>query len=531
MAKQPGNLSSLIRDKLDIPRDSPEIYEAGWIVEAGDGVARAYGLRRAMAGELVTIGEKATGMVFNLEEDTIGIVLLSSDTEVKEGDVVKGTGRTVSVPVGEGLIGRVVDPLGRPLDGKGPIPYDRVRTVEAPSPGIVDREPVRTPLITGLKAVDAMVPIGRGQRELIIGDRQTGKSAIAIDAIIAQKGQGVICIYVAVGQKKSTIAQVIRSLEENGAMGHTIVVAAAASELAPMQYLGPYAGCAMAEEFMYNGKDVLIVYDDLSKHAIAYRATSLLLRRPPGREAFPGDIFYIHSRLLERSAKLASRLGGGSMTALPIVETLAGDVSAYIPTNIISITDGQIYLDSELFFSGVRPAVNVGLSVSRVGGDAQIAAMKKIAGRLRLDLAQYRELATFARFGTELDEATKARLERGKRVVEVLKQPQYQPLPVEEQVAIIFAVVRGYLDDIDVEWVEDFERDLLQSLRRHPDLLSDIRNATDFDEGLESRLAKAIEEFRDKFRGTRQGDKPSGPEITSRIQPQGDVERQVVEGA
>ena len=532
MASNIGELSSLIKRRLNLDENVLETYEAGWVIEAGDGIASAYGLMRAMVGELVEIGERATGMVLNLEEDRIGIVLLSSDTEVKEGDPVRSTGRTVSVPVGDSIIGRVIDPLGRPVDGKGPINTTRYRPIEAPAPGIIHREPVHTPLLTGIKVIDAMVPIGKGQRELIIGDRQTGKTAIAVDTIIAQKGQGVICIFVAIGQKTSTIAQIVRTLEDNGAMDHTIIVAAPASELAPMQYIAPYAGCAIGEEFMYNGKDALIIYDDLSKHAIAYRATSLLLRRPPGREAFPGDIFYIHSRLLERSAKLSPELGGGSLTALPIVETLAGDVSAYIPTNIISITDGQIYLDSEIFFSGIRPAINVGLSVSRVGGDAQIPAMKKVAGRLRLDLAQYRDLATFARFGTELDEATKKRLERGKRIVEVLKQPQYQPLPVAEQVAIIFAVIRGYLDDVDVEWIEDFEHEFLQYMRRNnADLLHDIEVAGELDESLEDRLKKAIEEFKPKFVAIAKTREPAGPQVASRIQPQGDVERQVIQGA
>jgi F-type H+-transporting ATPase subunit alpha len=455
---------SALKKQIEGFRAGIDVREVGTVVSVGDGIARIQGLEGCMAGELLELPHGVFGMALNLEESSVGAVLLGEFMKIKEGDTVKRTGRIMEVPAGDALIGRVVDPLGQPQDGKGAVATDVMNPLERLAPGVVDRQPVKEPLQTGLKAIDAMIPIGRGQRELIIGDRQTGKTAVAVDAIINQKGTGVICVYVAIGQKRSTIAQVVKTLEEHGAMEYTIVVSASASEPATMQYIAPYAGCAMGEYFRDNKKHVLCIYDDLSKHAAAYREISLLLRRPPGREAYPGDVFYLHSRLLERAAKLSDALGGGSLTALPVIETQAGDVSAYIPTNVISITDGQIYLESDLFFSGIRPAVNVGLSVSRVGGNAQIKAMKQVAGTLRLDLAQYRSMAAFAQFGSDLDKATQAQLHRGKRLTELLKQGQYKPIPVEKQVLALFAGVNGFLDDIEVEQVAAFEEALYKYL-------------------------------------------------------------------
>ncbi len=490
-------ISDVIRREIESFETKLETTEVGTVLEVGDGIARLYGLEGAMAGELLEFPGDVYGMVLNLEEDNVGAVLLGSDAKIKEGDTVKKTGRVVEVPVGDAMLGRVVNTLGQPIDGKGPIDSEKNRQVEFPAPNVIQRQPVKEPLQTGIKAIDSMIPIGRGQRELIIGDRQTGKTAIAIDAIINQKDTDVKCIYVAIGQKKSTVAQIVRVLEDAGAMDYTTIVAATASEPAPLQYMAPYSGVTIGEEIMYNGGHVLIVYDDLSKHAVAYRAMSLLLRRPPGREAFPGDIFYLHSRLLERGAKLSDEMGGGSMTALPIIETLAGDVSAYIPTNVISITDGQIYLESELFFAGQRPAINAGLSVSRVGGAAQLSAMKKVAGMLRLELAQYRELAAFAQFASELDKATQRRLSRGKRLVEVLKQGQYQPMPVEEQVIVIYLAVNGYLEDIKVEDVSRFEEEFLKFMKNtHPDISKKHADAGDLDDETEEALKKAIDEFK-----------------------------------
>ncbi|MGI6284258.1 F0F1 ATP synthase subunit alpha [Neomoorella humiferrea] len=501
MSIRPDEITSILKNQIEQYQLEIEVADTGIITQVGDGIARIYGLERAMAGELLEFPGNVYGMVLNLEEDNVGAVVLGPYTHIKEGDRVKRTGRIVEVPVGEALIGRVVNAMGQPIDGKGPIKADKFRPVESPAPGVVYRQPVNTPLQTGLKAVDSMIPIGRGQRELIIGDRQTGKTAIAVDTIINQKGQNVICIYVAIGQKASTVAGVVQRLEEAGAMEYTIVVSATASEPAPMLYIAPYAGCAMGEYFMYEQhRDVLCVYDDLSKHAAAYRELSLLLRRPPGREAYPGDVFYLHSRLLERAARLSDAMGGGSLTALPIIETQAGDVSAYIPTNVISITDGQIYLESDLFYAGQRPAVNVGLSVSRVGGAAQIKAMKQVAGRLRLDLAQYRELAAFAQFGSDLDKTTQARLARGERMMEILKQDQYQPMPVEEQVAVLYAAVNGFLDDLPLERVRPFEREFLRFLHSvHPEVLQGIREKRQLDGELEEKLKKSIEEFKGSF--------------------------------
>jgi F-type H+-transporting ATPase subunit alpha len=473
--------------------------EVGTVLQVGDGIAKIYGLEHAMAGELLEFPGGVRGIVLNLEEDNIGAVLLGGDTVIKEGDTVKRTGRIAEVPVGDAMIGRVIDPIGVPVDGKGPIAAKETRRVEVIAPGVVQRQPVREPLQTGIKAIDAMIPIGRGQRELIIGDRQTGKTAIAIDTIINQRGQDVICIYVAIGQKRSTVARVVSTLEAAGAMAYTIVVAATASDPAPSQFLAPYSGCAIGEYFRDNGKHALIVYDDLSKHAVAYRQLSLLLRRPPGREAYPGDVFYVHSRLLERAAKLSAELGGGSLTALPIIETQAGDVSAYIPTNVISITDGQIYLGADLFYSGIRPAINVGLSVSRVGGSAQIKAMKQVAGTLRLDLAQYREMAAFAQFGSDLDKATQAQLARGTRMVELLKQGQYEPLSVELQIIAIFAGINGFVDDIPVNEVRRFETELLKYIDGEQKALrQDIAAKKALDADLTARLKAAISEFKAK---------------------------------
>jgi F-type H+/Na+-transporting ATPase subunit alpha len=476
--------------------------EVGYVLQVGDGIARVYGLQNALAGELLQFPHGVFGMVLNLERESVGCVLLGEDKLIKEGDQVQRTGRIMEVPVGDALVGRVVNPLGQPIDGKGPIKTTGARAIDVIAPGVIEREPVKEPLQTGIKAIDAMIPIGRGQRELIIGDRQTGKTAVAIDAIINQKNDPdrPVCIYVAVGQKQSTVAQVVQKLADHGAMDYTIVVSATASDPAPLQYIAPYAGCAMGEEFMWKGKHVLCVYDDLSKHATAYRQLSLLLRRPPGREAFPGDVFYLHSRLLERACKLSAKNGGGSLTALPVIETQAGDVSAYIPTNVISITDGQIYLESGLFFSGVRPAVNVGLSVSRVGGNAQIKAMKQVAGRLRLDLAQYNELAAFAQFGSDLDKSSQAQLARGQRMIEILKQDQYQPLPVARQVALIFAASQGFIDDVPVASVRRFETELFAFLERKPEALKAVQEKKTLDDDVKRKLTDALTEFKAGFK-------------------------------
>lgn len=497
---RPEEITAIIKQQIEDYQVDLNVDDVGTVIEVGDGIARIHGLTKAMAGELLEFPNGIYGMVLNLEEDNVGGVLLGGETEIKEGDTVRRTGRIMQVPVGEAMIGRVVNALGQPIDGKGPIATTEFRPVEYTAPGIADRQSVKEPLQTGIKALDSMVPIGRGQRELIIGDRGTGKTAIAVDTIINQKGHGVTCIYVAIGQKASTVARVVKTLEESGAMDYTIVVTATASDNAPLQYLAPYSGVAMGEYFMYKGAHVLCVYDDLSKHAMAYRAMSLLLRRPPGREAYPGDVFYLHSRLLERAAKLSNELGGGSITALPVIETLAGDVSAYIPTNVISITDGQIFLESELFYAGVRPAINAGLSVSRVGGSAQIKAMRQVAGRLRLDLAQYRELAAFAQFGSDLDKATKALLDRGQRTMEVLKQPQYSPLPVEEQVMVIYTAVNGFLDDIPADEISKFEAEYLKFMRaNYAEVGKGIREKKVLDAEIETAMKKAIVEFKDTF--------------------------------
>lgn len=477
-----------------------DVSEVGIVTNVGDGISRVYGLDNCMASELLEFPNGIFGMALNLEEDMVGAVLFGEDTLIKEGDVVKRTGKIMSVPAGEEMVGRVINAIGQPIDGKGPINVKASRIVDVVAPGIVDRQPVREPLQTGVKAIDAMIPVGRGQRELIIGDRQTGKTAIAIDAIINQKGSGVICIYVAVGQKRASVARVVKTLEEHGAMDHTIVVSATASEPAPLQYIAPYTGCAIGEYFRDSGKHALIIYDDLSKQSTAYRQLSLLLRRPPGREAFPGDVFYLHSRLLERAAKLSDELGGGSLTALPIIETQAGDVSAYIPTNVISITDGQIYLEPDLFYAGIRPAVNVGLSVSRVGGAAQTKAMKQVAGTLRLDLAQFRELAAFAQFGSDLDKSTLAQIERGRRMVEILKQDQYVPLSVEDQVALIFAGSQGHLDDIPVEALKKFEAEFFAFMKdKKADVRNELREKKAIDDTLKEKLTAAIAEFKKGF--------------------------------
>ena len=500
MKMRPEEITAIIKQQIEHYQVDLNVDDVGTVIEVGDGIARIHGLEKAMAGELLEFPHNVYGMVLNLEEDNVGAVLLGGETEIKEGDTVRRTGRIMQVPVGQAMVGRVVNALGQPIDGKGDIATTEFRSVEYRAPGIADRKSVHEPLQTGLKAIDSMVPIGRGQRELIIGDRGTGKTAVAVDTILNQKGQGVICIYVAIGQKASTVARVVRTLEEGGAMEYTIVVTATASDSAPLQYLAPYSGVTMGEYFMYKGQAVLCVYDDLSKHATAYRAMSLLLRRPPGREAYPGDVFYLHSRLLERAAKLSDELGGGSITALPIIETLAGDVSAYIPTNVISITDGQIFLESELFYSGIRPAINVGLSVSRVGGSAQIKAMKQVAGRLRLDLAQFREMAAFAQFGSDLDKSTKALIERGQRTTEVLKQAQYSPLVVEEQVMVIFTAVNGYLDDLAIEDVTKFEQDFLKFMRaNYAEIGKTIREKKAIDSVTEESLRKAIKECKDTF--------------------------------
>ena len=493
-------INQLIKTQIKNFEKAIDISEVGTVISVGDGIARIYGLEKAMAGELIEFPHNIYGMVLNLEEDNVGAAILGEDYKIKEGDVVKRTGRIVEVPVGEELMGRVINAIGIPIDGKGPLGTKTTRRVEVKARGIVDRKPVKEPLQTGIKAIDGMIPIGRGQRELIIGDRQTGKTAVAIDTIINQKGQGVFCIYVAIGQKQSTVAQVVERLKQFGAMDYTLVVAATASESAPLQFIAPYTGCTMGEHFRDNGKHALIIYDDLSKHAVAYRQLSLLLRRPPGREAYPGDVFYLHSRLLERAAKLKDELGGGSLTALPIIETQAGDVSAYIPTNVISITDGQIYLETDLFYAGVRPAINVGLSVSRVGGSAQIKAMKQVAGTLRLELAQYRELAAFAQFGSDLDAATQRQLARGSRLVEILKQGQYKPLSAEKQVLIIYAATNGYVDAYPVSVLKKYEEELYTFFdTRHPELIKELREKKTIDDAIKPKLNKALEDLKGLF--------------------------------
>jgi len=497
---KPEELSEAIRRQIADFEKKVDVSEVGTVLSVGDGIARVYGLENCMASELLEFPNGMFGMALNLEEDQVGAVLFGDDRLIKEGDLVKRTGRIMEVPVGEALLGRVVNAIGQPIDGKGPIETKEYRKVDVVAPGIIERQPVKEPLQTGIKAIDAMIPIGRGQRELIIGDRQTGKTAIAIDTIINQKDSDVYCIYVAVGQKRAAVAKIVKTLEEHGAMEYTTVVVATASEPAPLQYIAPYSGCAMGEYFRDTGRHALIVYDDLSKQAAAYRQLSLLLRRPPGREAYPGDVFYLHSRLLERAAKLSDEKGGGSLTALPIIETQAGDVSAYIPTNVISITDGQIYLEPDLFYAGIRPAVNVGLSVSRVGGAAQTKAMKQVAGTLRLDLAQYRELAAFAQFGSDLDKATLMQLERGKRMVELLKQDQYKPMPLDEQIIVLYAGTQGYLDDLPVEAVRSFEQGLLSYVRsQKPELKKEIMEKKALDEELKAKLDEAIKAFKETF--------------------------------
>ena len=504
MQLKPEEITRIIKAQIKHYQNVIEQSETGTVILVGDGIARAVGLEKCMSGELVEFENGAYGMAQNLEENSVSIVLLGDEEGIKEGSVVKRTGRVVSVPAGEALIGRVVNALGQPIDGKGPIEAKEYRPIESPAPGIIERQSVSVPLQTGIKAIDSMIPIGRGQRELIIGDRQTGKTVIATDTIINQKGTGVICIYVAIGQKQSTVAQLVNTLEENGAMDYTIVVSASASELSPLQYIAPYAGCAMGEYFMAQGRDVLVIYDDLSKHAVAYRALSLLIRRPPGREAYPGDVFYLHSRLLERAARIAPEYGGGSLTALPIIETQAGDVSAYVPTNVISITDGQIFLESELFHSGVMPAVNPGISVSRVGGNAQIKAMKKVAGSLKLIYSQYRELQSFAQFGSDLDADTKARLAQGERIVAVLKQDRNSPIPVEKQVCILYAVTKDYLKDVAVEDVKEYEKGLYEYMDAHgAEVLSAIRTTGKLEEDAEKALAAALDDYTRQFLNTR----------------------------
>ncbi len=497
MELRPEEISNIIKEQITHYQSQIKLTDVGTVVTVGDGIAHVHGLENCMSGELLEFPGGVYGMAQNLEEDLVGAVILGSDQDIREGDTVKRTNRIVEVPVGEAMLGRVVDALGKPIDGKGPIHTTEARPIESPAPGIIERAPVNVPLQTGIKAIDSMIPIGRGQRELIIGDRQTGKTAICLDTIINQKGTGVICIYVAIGQKRSTVAQVAETLAKNGAMDYTCIVAATASESAPLQYIAPYAGCSIGEYFMHKGKDVLVIYDDLSKHAVAYRALSLLLHRPPGREAYPGDVFYLHSRLLERAANIQD---GGSLTALPIIETQAGDVSAYIPTNVISITDGQIFLETELFNSGIRPAVNPGISVSRVGGNAQIKAMKKVAGTLKLAYSQYRELQAFSQFGSDLDADTKKRLNQGERIVEVLKQPQNSPIPVEKQVIIIFAVVSGQLLDIPADKVAEFEKELFEFIDGvYGDIPETIRATKQMDDDIKEKLTKAIEEFKGKF--------------------------------
>lgn len=499
MELRPEEISAVIRERIKNYTDELQVEEYGTVLQIGDGIARIYGLDKCMVGEVLRFSEDVYGMALNLEEDNIAAVILGSDTTIKEGDIVHLTGKVVEVPVGDELIGRVVNALGQPIDGKGPIKATKTRAVESEAPSILDRKSVHQPLQTGIKAIDSVIPIGKGQRELIIGDRQIGKTAIAIDTIINQKEENVICIYVAIGQKKSTVAQLVQTLETKGAMKYTIVVSATASDMPSLQYIAPYAGCAIGEEFMYNGRDVLIIYDDLSKHAVAYRTMSLLLRRPPGREAYPGDVFYLHSRLLERAAKLNDKLGGGSMTALPIVETQAGDVAAYIPTNIISITDGQIFLEAELFHTGHRPAVNSGISVSRVGGNAQIKAMKQVSGKIKLELAQFRELHSFSQFGSDIDKDTKQRLDHGERLMEILKQKQYHPVKVEHQIAIIYAAVNNYLNDIAVEELKHFESELYEFMDvNYPEIGKTIKEKGQIDAELEEKLQKMIIECKKK---------------------------------
>ena len=500
-----GDISKIIKEQIKNYSAKTEQKETGYVIEVGDGIARAHGLDNCMSNELVEFENGEFAMALNLEENSVSLVILGSDSEIKEGDIVKRTGNVVSVPVGEALIGRVVNSLGQPIDGKGEIKCEERRPIECKAPGIIERKSVNVPLQTGIKAIDSMIPIGRGQRELIIGDRQTGKTVIGLDTIINQKGKDVICIYVAIGQKKSTVAQIVDTLEKNGAMDYTIVVSSTASELAPLQYIAPYSGCTMGEYFMYKGKDVLVIYDDLSKHAVAYRALSLLIRRPPGREAYPGDVFYLHSRLLERAARLAPEYGGGSLTALPIIETQAGDVSAYIPTNVISITDGQIFLETELFHSGIMPAVNPGISVSRVGGNAQIKAMKKVAGTLKLAYSQYRELQAFAQFGSDLDEDTKNRLAQGERIVEVLKQDRNSPIPVELQVVIIYAVINNYLSDIEVDDIGDFQQDLFEYITNTvPEIIESIAKTGDLTAETTEKIQNAINDCKVRFSGKKQ---------------------------
>ena len=500
MNLRPEEISSVIKEQIERYSSKLDVSDVGTVIQVADGIARVHGLENAMQGELLQFPGDVYGMVLNLEEDNVGVVLLGSASNIEEGDIVKTTGRVVEVPVGDALLGRVVNSLGQPIDGKGPVQTDKFRKIERVASGVITRKSVDTPLQTGIKAIDSMVPIGRGQRELIIGDRQTGKTAIAIDTIINQKGQNVKCIYVAIGQKASTVANIVKTLEEFGAMAYTTVVVSTASDLAPLQYIAPYSGCAIGEEWMENGEDVLVVYDDLSKHATAYRTLSLLLRRPPGREAYPGDVFYLHSRLLERAVRMSDEYGGGSLTALPIIETQAGDVSAYIPTNVISITDGQIYLETEMFNSGFRPAVNAGLSVSRVGGAAQIKAMKKIAAPIRTELAQYRELASFAQFGSELDADTKEKLAQGERIKEVLKQPQYQPMPVQYQVIIIYAVTKRFLLDVPVEDITRFEKEFFDYLdTRHPEIPAAIAEEKVISDETEGKLVKALNAFKEEF--------------------------------
>ncbi len=507
MAIRPEEVTAILERELAQYEKEIEEVGIGTVLQVGDGIARVYGLADAMAGELIEFpatdpatNQPVMGMVFNLEEDNVGIIILGPDQDIQEGDTVRRTGRIIEVPVGEALVGRVVDALGRPLDGKGPIVTEHYRYVESKAPGVVKRQPVNEPLQTGIKIIDAITPIGRGQRELIIGDRQTGKTAIAIDTIINQKGEDVYCIYVAIGQKQSTVARVVKILQDYGAMEYTTVVSATASDPAPLQYLAPYAGCSMGEYFRDTGRHALVIYDDLSKHADAYRQVSLLMRRPPGREAYPGDVFYLHSRLLERAAKMSDEMGGGSLTALPIIETKAGDISAYIPTNVISITDGQIYLESDLFYAGQRPAMNAGLSVSRVGGKAQIKAMRAVAGGLKADLARYRELAAFAQFASDLDRVTQAQLNRGQRMMEILKQDQYQPMPVEEQVIVIYSATKGYLDDLPLDAVRRFERELLAFMRdRYADVGLTIRKEKQISEQTEAKLRQALDEFKARF--------------------------------
>ncbi len=500
MNLRPEEISAVIKEQIKNYENQLEISDFGTVIQVGDGIARVYGLEKCMAGELLEFPGEIYGMALNLEEDNVGAVIMGPDKEIKEGDIVKPTGKVVEVPVGPEMIGRVVNALGQPIDGKGPITAVDHRPVEYPAPGVLQRKSVSQPLQTGIKAIDSMIPIGKGQRELIIGDRQTGKTAIAIDTILNQKEEDVICIYVAIGQKQSTVAQLVQTLENKGAMDYTIVVSATASEVAPLQYIAPYAGCAIGEHFMYEGKHVLIVYDDLSKHAVAYRAMSLLLRRPPGREAYPGDVFYLHSRLLERAAKLSDELGGGSITALPIIETQAGDVSAYIPTNVISITDGQIFLETELFFTGQRPAVNAGISVSRVGGDAQIKAMKQVASKIKMELAQYRELANFSQFGSDVDADTKKRLDHGQILMEILKQPQYQPVLVEHQVMIIYAAINDYLADLDLSQIKAFEKALLEFMdTQYPNVAKSIKATGKLEEDAEKQLQEGIEKCKQSF--------------------------------